>query len=163
MSTSFGSTVMPDRTSCKPLTITRSPGFRPSSIARCPSCSPPSRTGRETTWLFLLRRRGSSVPGRCPRRGRDQQGLVGVADGHADAGEKAGESARPCWETRPDPQGAGFRIDLVVDEIDRALVGKPVLVGQAQRHGPPRVCGPTCPCLADRLPTRSTVRSSTSK
>src|SRR5262249_39013956 len=52
MSTSFGSTVLPRRTCCKPLTITRSPGFRPWLISRRPSWSAPSRTGRETTSLL---------------------------------------------------------------------------------------------------------------
>ena len=54
MSTSFGSTVTPGRTCCRPLTITRSPGFRPSVISRRPSWSAPSRTGRETTSFFSL-------------------------------------------------------------------------------------------------------------
>ena len=30
--------------------------------------------------------------------------------------------------------GAGLRVELVVDEVDVALVGKPVLVGEAEVH-----------------------------
>ena len=70
MSTSFGSTVMPGRTSCRPLTITRSPAFRPSSIARSPSCSDPTRMGRETTSFLSLTTYRIFWPWSVSRRGR---------------------------------------------------------------------------------------------
>src|SRR5262249_7462993 len=54
MSTSLGSTVMPGRTWSRPLTITRSPGFTPSSITRNPSWSAPRLMGRETTSFLSL-------------------------------------------------------------------------------------------------------------
>src|SRR5262249_13953331 len=54
LSTLPAATVMPGRTCCRPLTITRSPGFRPSVISRRPSWSAPIRTGRDTTSFLSL-------------------------------------------------------------------------------------------------------------
>ena len=83
----------------------------------------------------------------------DQQGLVGRADGHPDAGEEArGERLVLVGEHAADAQGAGLRVDLVVHEVDRALVGKPLLGGQAQRHGPGRLVGRLGLAFADQLP-----------
>ena len=83
----------------------------------------------------------------------DQQGVVGLTDGHTDAGEEAGgERLVLVGEHAPDAQGAGFRIDLVVLEIDRALVGKSLLSGQAQRNGPLGLAVRLGLAFADQLP-----------
>src|SRR5207248_983251 len=55
----------------------------------------------------------------------DQQGLVGPADGSPDAGEESGgEDLVLVGEYTPQPHGAGFRVDLVVHEIDGPFMGE---------------------------------------
>ena len=51
MGTSVGLTVAPCCTRCRPLTMTRSPGFRPSVMTWRPSWSEPSFTAWRTTLL----------------------------------------------------------------------------------------------------------------
>src|SRR5262249_18218127 len=53
MGTSVGLTVAPCRTRWRPLTMTRSPGLRPSVTTWRPSWSEPSFTAWRTTLLFL--------------------------------------------------------------------------------------------------------------
>ena len=54
MSFNVGSTGASGRTRWSPSTTTRSPGRTPERISRRPSCSPPSRTGRRSTFLSSL-------------------------------------------------------------------------------------------------------------
>ena len=94
MSTSFGSTVMPGRTCCRPLTITRSPGFRPSVDLPQAVVERPQPDGAGDH-LVLVVDDVEDLLALVVVEGAvaDQQRLVGWADGHTDAGEKAGGEA----------------------------------------------------------------------
>ncbi len=138
MSRSFGSTVTPGRTCCRPLddhplARLQAVGDLAQAVVERPQ---PDGAGDHLVLLVddvedLLALVG--VDGAVS----DQQGVVGLTDGHTDAGEEAGgERLVLVGEHAPHAQGAGSRIDLVVLEIDRALVGKSLLSGQAQRNGP---------------------------
>ena len=153
MSTRFGSTVMPGRTSCRPLTITRSPGFRPSVISRRPSCERPKPNGAGDHPVVLVHDVDHLLPlVRVQGAFGDEQGFVGDADGHPDAGEIAGgERLVLVGEDAPHPQGAGLGVDLVVDEMDGPAVGVPVLVGEAEPHGDFGVVGRFGLAFADQL------------
>ena len=81
---------MPGRTCCRPLTITRSPGFRPSVIARRPSCSNPEPNGAGDD-LVLVVDDVQDLLALIVIDGTvgDQQGLMERADGHTDAGKES--------------------------------------------------------------------------
>ena len=150
MSTSFGSTVTPGRTCCRPLTITRSPGFRPSVIfaQAVVKCSQPDGAGDHLVLLVddvedLLALVG--VEGAVA----DQQALVWADRWEPGRGRKArGGGPGPCWGTRPAPvwcRSSGLTW------LSTKLIGPPVwvalLVGQAQRTRGTRRRGASPPCL----------------
>ena len=111
MSRSLGSTVTPGRTCCRPLTITRSPGFKPLGDLPQAVVERPQPDGAGDHLVLLV----DDVENLLALVGvdgavSDQQGAVGSTDGHADAGEKAGrERLVLVGEHAPDAQGAGFR------------------------------------------------------
>ena len=132
MFTGCGCTSAPGRTRCRPLTTMRSPALSPSLTTRRPLTDAPSVTSRysallpspttSTNFLFW------SVPTARSLTSRARAGL-GLA--HADARELAGhQRAVLVVEGGAHAHGAALGIDLVVDQLQAALVGR---VGRRRR------------------------------
>ena len=131
-----GLTFAPTRARCRPSTITRSSGFRPSRITRRPSSSGPSVTGLASTVLSSLTTKTILRDWSVRDRGvRQQQRLIGRAADQPHAAELPRQDREILVrDHRAAAQRAGRDIQPVVEEIHLAVMRRFGFAGQRHLH-----------------------------
>ena len=133
---------MPGLTRCKPVTTTRSPGFRP--FGDFAHAFAVSRADRRPTGIarYSCRRSRKELSALIGAQGffRNDQRIVRFADRQADADEHPRrQQSIGIGKDAAQTQGAGLRSTWLSSKSILPLCGKSVFVGQAQLHFRPRV------------------------